>query len=264
MGAEKYKVMIIEDNWQEQDAFRRMAKKFPRLELVLITGRESEAEEYIVRDAVDAVILDLELEEGDGVTFLEMLKRDLLLEPFVIVTTNNESLTINNRIRDQGADFIMYKSNKAYSAEYVLDFVDKSAKYFQSAQQQREAIWKREIKQEQKKQLRRKKLEYWFAGLGIEANYKGTQYVKDVILICADKGGKASMKELYLTTARIYKTDAKNVERNIRTCIERAWNIQPPDVLEEFYQGAWDMRKGKPTNQQFILHFAVQLDDDKL
>lgn len=79
MGAEKYKVMIIEDNWQEQDAFRRMAKKFPRLELVLITGRESEAEEYIVRDAVDAVILDLELEEGDGVTFLEMLKRDLLL-----------------------------------------------------------------------------------------------------------------------------------------------------------------------------------------
>ena len=262
MGEERIKILIVEDNEKELEAFEKAVEEFPLIDIVFMTGRQSEAQEYISKEPVDVVIIDLELEEGDGVSFLEVLKEELFITPFVVVTTNNESIIISNRVRDGGADFIFKKSNLMYSAEYVLGFIMKTSKYFESVQIQKERILREEHMREQMEKIYRLETERALRSIGIGSNYKGVHYIKDAVsFVIRSKGvEKIQMKSIYYGIAEKYQDDYKNVERNMRTCIERAWSIQPPEVLERFYEGETRPDKGKPTNSEFIFYLAERVE----
>lgn len=263
MKNEKIRIVVVEDNEHEQNDFAKAAEKFPDISISLITGRQSDALDFIANNPVDAVVLDLVLEEGDGLSLLDCLKEELLISPFVIVITNNESVIISHRVRESGADFIFHKSNAVYSAQYIFSFIMKTAKYFIPVEMQRESMNKEILLETQLEKLYGLEIDRRFGNLKIYTNYKGMIFAKDAILyvLMSEDFLSLQVKELYISIAQKYNTDYKNIERNIRTWIERAWGNADQYSVKEYYGGVIDPEKGKPTNKQFIFQIAMKVKE---
>ena len=74
---------------------------------------------------VDVVILDLELKEGDGLSFLEEVKTLEKDKPFIFVVTNTVSEITLNMVRENGSDYIYQKTNQSYTPGKILSIIDK-------------------------------------------------------------------------------------------------------------------------------------------
>lgn len=110
------KVLIIEDNADEVQNFKDYFNEQNDMMLVDATGSLSEGLRLTQKHLPDAVILDLELDEGFGMQYLPRLhKMDLPFEPYVIVTTwTTENRTLLN-LKNNGAGFVQIKSKPGYS-----------------------------------------------------------------------------------------------------------------------------------------------------
>ncbi|MDR2571973.1 MAG: response regulator, partial [Oscillospiraceae bacterium] len=119
------KVLLIEDEPDECAAIGRVIDSTNGIRLVGITNSIEKAFTDVKDCLPDAVILDIELQkgEGDGINFMERLAAADVVRPFVLVTTGNTSKLIQERVRELGADFIISKSQEKYSAEYVVNFL---------------------------------------------------------------------------------------------------------------------------------------------
>jgi DNA-binding NarL/FixJ family response regulator len=119
------KVLLIEDEPDECAAIGRVIDNTSGIRLVGITNSIEKAFSDVKDCLPDAVILDIELQkgEGDGINFMERLAAADVVRPFVLVTTGNTSKLIQERVRELGADFIISKSQEKYSAEYVVNFL---------------------------------------------------------------------------------------------------------------------------------------------
>ena len=81
------KVLMLEDDEAVCEAYRREIEKKQEMELVYATGCEGAALNYLRTNPVDVVILDLELKEGDGLSFL--IKAKQICEIYKIGTLEN-------------------------------------------------------------------------------------------------------------------------------------------------------------------------------
>lgn len=90
--------------------------------------------------------------------------------------------------------------------------------------------------------------------LGVPANLKGYRCLKEAIKTAVkDSDTMQSITgRLYPRVADICGTTASRAERAIRHAIECAWDRGDIDVLHSFFGNTVSMRKGKPTNAQFI------------
>ena len=89
--------------------------------------------------------------------------------------------------------------------------------------------------------------------LGVLANIKGYQYMRDAIMIAVENRDavNAITKSLYPTIARMNRTEPSRVERAIRHAIELTWQKGHPEKLGEVF--AENRRRGaRPTNSEFI------------
>lgn len=90
--------------------------------------------------------------------------------------------------------------------------------------------------------------------LGIPANVKGYDYVREAIMLClkdrtmVDKITKA----LYPSVAQMFDTTAPRVERAIRHAIELAWERGNLNLINNIFGYTVSNSKGKPTNSEFI------------
>lgn len=85
---------------------------------------------------------------------------------------------------------------------------------------------------------------------GITGRYKGFYYVCFSIQLAVsdDLRLSAVTKEIYMATALHFNCNWKSVERNIRTVVIRAWNVNP-DLLSQMAGYTLD---GTPTASEFI------------
>lgn len=122
----KIRILLVEDNLDKRAEFRHSIHSHERLELCAETGKEEEGLNLLKTKTPDVVILDLELEEGNGITFAEKMRAMPISQPFVVVTTNNCSSSISQYLRyDLKIDFIFQKTNASYTANQVLDIIEK-------------------------------------------------------------------------------------------------------------------------------------------
>ena len=115
------KIMLVEDDPQDRDSFRVATSRIPYFAIVYETGSEQEALDFLLTHTVDVIILDIDLEEGDGVSFLDSLAEQKIDKPYIAVVTNNSSAITLGYVRDHGADYIYRKDNRMYTPEEVLD-----------------------------------------------------------------------------------------------------------------------------------------------
>ncbi len=100
--------------------------------------------------------------------------------------------------------------------------------------------------------------------MGIPANLKGHNYIRDaVIMVLEDRKLVSSItKTIYPNLGKRYQTSACSVERAIRTALETAWIRGRTASMNDIFGFTININKGKPTNAEFIAMIADKLSLD--
>ena len=117
-------ILLVEDDVNECSIYKNIAKNREDIKIVAITNSSIKALEELDVHKPDAVILDLELTdgEGSGFDFIEAMKlRPKNAIPKIVVTTNVHSTTVYDYCHNNNIEFIFYKKQKNYSRENVIN-----------------------------------------------------------------------------------------------------------------------------------------------
>lgn len=256
--AELTKIMLVEDDPIVCDSFRAAARHLPDLTITYETGSERQALVYLETHKVDVVILDIELEEGDGISFLEEFAGLKIDKPFITVVTNNASVVTLNYMREHGADYIYQKHNISYSPEKVLSIIRKICPYQKVMKVREEPLMNGSLIRERDEEIKRRYVEDELKKMGFKEKQVGFTYIVDAVLILMDYSGTPPhvTSEIYPLIAKERNTSKEGVERSIRNAIEVTFRDINPAQLNYYYPYPYDKKKGRPSNSDFLINFA--------
>lgn len=95
--------------------------------------------------------------------------------------------------------------------------------------------------------------------MGLAAQHHGFVYVAACIKMYVEKGVKSQLRltqDVYPAVAKMYNTNAKAVERNIRYAINAAWLRGDMEMQYQFFGYSVNGDKGCPTNKEYITMIA--------
>ena len=260
--AQCMKIMIVEDEPEARADFCQAFTRYASMSLVYETGSEQQALEYLETHEVDVLILDIELEEGDGLSLLGDIETRGLKKPFVIVVTNTSSRVTLSYMRAHGADYIYQKANRSYSPAKVLSVIEKIYPY-QRIEESRQCSHAVSVfKQEKEEQITRKYIEDELGKMGFRKKHVGFNYtVEAIFLLMQDKKAEQryAANKLYELIADTYQTTLSGVERGIRNAIEAVFTGANVAALHKYYPFPYDEEKGRPTNTEFLKNMAQRL-----
>lgn len=95
--------------------------------------------------------------------------------------------------------------------------------------------------------------------LGIPTKLRGYAYLREAILLIVQKPDQSITKELYPTVASLCGDRGKNIERAIRSAIEKAWNQRDDRIWQMYFPPGPDGIISRPTNAAFISRLADSL-----
>ncbi|MCL2018833.1 MAG: response regulator [Oscillospiraceae bacterium] len=256
------KVLLIEDEPTECAAISRCVDNTEGIRLVGVTNSIEKAFSDISSCLPDAVILDIELHkgDGDGINFLEKLHTSDVFRPFILVTTDNTSRIVFDKVRALGADFIISKNQDNYNAEYVVDFLMsmKSTILFRKMKQDipeelltledREEITKRIIK----------RIDTELDLVGISPRVLGRIYLTEAIQMIMVK----PMPNFCDTIAKKYGKSSQSVDHAMTNAIIKAWARSSTEELSQLYTARINPSKAYPTYTEFIYYYARKIKND--
>lgn len=94
--------------------------------------------------------------------------------------------------------------------------------------------------------------------LGISANLSGYYYIRDAVMLMLNDVSSINKltKIIYPCVAKTWCTTKAQVERGIRTAIEKAWIKGDVEFQNELFGFSVDPNKGRPTNSEFLATVA--------
>ncbi|WP_099467914.1 sporulation initiation factor Spo0A C-terminal domain-containing protein [Konateibacter massiliensis] len=248
----KFKILLIEDNLDRRKEFQTCIHFHQNFELYAETGSEKEGLRLIEKGNIDVVILDLELEEGNGIHLAEKMRMLSIEQPFTVVTTNNCSDAILQYMRKElKIDFIFQKINSSYSPNQVLSVIDKVYKFHKT----------KGVAGLEEKELLKQNILKELQNIGFGTQHMGTEYIAAALLLLSENQDNHYQisKTIYPALAKQYNTDPSNIEKSIRTAIERVWSTSTLLRLREYYPYDVDNKNGRPSNGEFIAHMKLRL-----
>ena len=257
----KLELLLVEDDPADR---KKMITEIENnvLDFVLVgsTGSSAEALQIVMNSRPDAVILDLELHqgEGDGLEFLQKLKKlGNEYRPFILVTTNNISNVTHTVARELGADFIMTKNQEGYSPKAVLDFlkitkgVIKDKSFFEDS---------KKLNQNRTQDVKRLQRIVCneLNNVGLSPKSLGYKYLIDAIITVMNE----PVQHLCNVIGNKYGKSENSVERAMQNAINRAWNSMDVKELNKYYTAKIGSEKGVPTITEFIYFYAQKIDNE--
>ena len=234
MECKPMKILIIEDDINDCNAFKIAAKNRDDIEIVAITDSDTEGLKLVKSKHPEGIVLDLELNNSmagsiDSLEFIVDLKKlNLNYEPIIIVTTHVNSKRTYEILHRNGVDWILYKDNPKYSSDHVLNhFInlrDVSTEYKPTSLE--EVLLNEE---DRISSIINDELEL----IGVTSKLKGREYIHDAILyLVQDDSNKINVIQ-YLV--KKYKKSSTTITNGIQNAIIHAWRITPPDDLVKYY-----------------------------
>ena len=100
--------------------------------------------------------------------------------------------------------------------------------------------------------------------LGISPALSGYGYIAEAVRIYIEGGRlpKSITKTAYDEVAAIFGVTRWNVERCIRTAIERAFDNLSPEIIFAVFGNSVSADRGRPTNSEFIATVAEVLTSE--
>lgn len=252
------KIMLVEDEPMVCESYRFATRHQPNLAIVYETGSEQQALGYLLTHKVDVIILDIELAEGDGVSFLDALTEQEEDKPFVAVVTNNSSAIMLSYMREHGADYVYQKNNISYSPSKVLSVIQKICPYQKVMKERQKPLMVGNFRREKDDDIKRQYVEEELEKMGFKKKQVGFTYIVDAVMILMDYSGipPRLSSEIYPLIAKVRKVSKESVERSIRNAIEAAFRDINPAQLNRYFSYPFDLEKGRPSNRDFLIGFA--------
>lgn len=93
-------------------------------------------------------------------------------------------------------------------------------------------------------------INFLLQSLGITNNYRGYRYILLAINLVLENEDRLEsvVNKVYYSIAKTYNINWTSVERNMRTLVNRAWNVNPKLLIEI----AGYPMNGAPTTSEFL------------
>ena len=203
---------------------------------------DGDAALYLVRSFLpDLIILDMTLPGIDGLSLIQKIRQGPD-KPAILATTRFVSDYILEAASQIGVDYMMVKpcSQDAIAARlaHLAQFRNP------------------ELAQQPDLRVMTSSLLLY---LGIATNRKGYHYLREAIILYRTDPRQSMTKELYPAVGQACNADAFQVERAIRSAIEKAWLSREEKVWRHYFVPDRKGQLRKPTNSQFISRMADAL-----
>ena len=253
MGEIVRKIVLVEDDENECTQYSELLEERKDIKLVGVTKSSSEAIKMVKKYSPDGVILDLELNsgEGSGFEFIEKIKKlNLEKMPKIVVTTNIYSDSVYNFLHVNKIDFIFYKKQEGYSRENVINTLLLLKEY--EAPNVNNFSKSEDDSQDKLAELINKELDL----VGIATHLKGRKYLFDSIYyVIQNYGNEQAMSSVQYLVNK-YKRSSSTISRAMQNAILHAWRISSPEDLEALYTARINYETGVPTTTEFIYYYA--------
>jgi len=256
-------VVLIEDDVSACRAFMDCANRRTDIVFAGMTGHSDEGLEYVKTKLPEAVILDLELNwgEGSGLEFLEKFqKTELNLRPIIVITTRNRSEIVQERLHEYGIEWVFSKKQQGYSPEMVINHLLTLRPYLHTVRGNgpNPGLQTLETPEELKNRISHR-IKAELNAFGVSVRLKGRKLAEEAIYLLLNKDNKDT-DTVFQDLAKTHKTHYNNVVRNIQSAINDAWlNHDDIDALLKTYTAPVRKDIGSPTPTEFIHYYADKI-----
>ncbi|MCI8291006.1 MAG: hypothetical protein HFJ25_01950, partial [Clostridia bacterium] len=216
----------------------------------------TKAIEYLKYYKPDAVILDLELNkgEGSGFEFIEnIVKQSVTKTPNIVVTTNVCSDSVYDFCHKNKIDFIFYKKQVNYSQEKILNTLLLLNGY------ENEKNVKYEVDEEIEEDKIRNKINKELELIGISSHLQGKKYLCDAIYFVIKNDKEDSKVSIIQYLVGKYKKSNSTISRAMQNAILHAWRISSLEDLTTYYTARINYETGVPTPTELIYYYADKI-----
>ena len=253
------KLLLIEDDIKECNIYKEINKARKDIKFVAMTGSDIEGLKYVKDYMPEGIILDLELNKGNGTgtgfNFLKELKQmKLTIMPKIVVTTNICSDSVYEFLHENGVEFIFYKKQNNYSQENVINTILLVRGY------------KSNIMQEEKEEINinnqdkiSEKINKELDLIGISTHLQGRKYLHDSILYILENENSNHKVTVVQYLVGKYKKSNSTISRAMQNAILHAWRISSLEDLTTYYTAKINYETGVPTPTEFIYYYADKI-----
>lgn len=250
------KILLVEDDIDECNTYKEISSKRNDINLVAVTNSSTKAIEYLKRYKPDAVILDLELNkgEGSGFEFIEsMAKKSMNKRPNIVVTTNVCSDSVYDFCHKNKVDFIFYKKQVNYSQEKILDTLLLLKGYDDKM------IVEYEVDEKLEEDKIMEKINKELELIGISSHLQGKKYLCDAIYFVIKNDEGDSKISIIQHLVGKYKKSNSTISRAMQNAILHAWRISSLEDLTTHYTARINYETGVPTPTELIYYYADKI-----
>lgn len=256
MEKKPMKILLVEDDIKECESFKKIIENRNDAQLVSITNSSIKAIEDYKSYKPDAVILDLELNdgEGSGFDFIEKINKiNNKTFPKIVVTTNIHSNIVYDFCHKNNIDFIFYKKQKNYSQENILKTLLLLNDYDNTTQ-----IPDIEVDEKLLKDTVADKVNSELDCIGIGTHLSGRKYLCDAICFVLENAKDTKLSIVQYLVSK-YKKSNSTISRAMQNAILHAWRITPLDDLNTYYTARINYETGVPTPTELIYYYADKI-----
>lgn len=193
--------------------------------------------------APDLLILDLMIPGMDGLSLVQMITQ-IRGKPLVLATTRFLSDYVMESAGRIGIDYMVVKPCNIQSlVSRLADLVDSRNPGVQARPDPRVTVAN------------------LLLSMGFVTNNKGYVYLREAIPIYAEDPQQAVTKELYPAVAKLCGGSVEQVERAMRTAIQRAWQRRDDQIWRLYFAPLPDGSVRKPSNSEFISRMAELMSE---
>lgn len=248
-------ILLVEDDKEDSDNIENYINTKENVKLVGVFNSAKDALKNIKIYIPDAIILDIELNngEGSGLEVLEKIKEmNLEVKPIIVITTNISSKTVYSYAHEKGADLIFHKLKDDYSPELVIENILLLSEIKRRENKAQVCLKPSEIRDEISERINRE-----LNLIGISSHLIGRKYIHDAILYIIENGEEK--ENVFLHLAKIYKKGNSTIGRSIQTAIEHAWRKSSIEDLQKYYTAAVNYNTGVPTPTELIYYYVDRI-----
>lgn len=250
-------VILVEDDKIECINMRNYINSREDVKLVDIVNSLDSAINSIKTYLPDAIILDIELNngEGSGLEILNAMKSiDIDFRPILVITTNISSKIVYKYAHENGVDMIFHKLKDDYSPDLVI----RNILLLNETKSNEKLINKTEIESTNDYRNRiSDRINRELDLIGISCHLIGRKYIHDAILYILKENEEKENVFLYL--AKKYKKGNSTIGRSIQTAIEHAWRKSSIEDLQKYYTAVVNYNTGVPTPTELIYYYVEKI-----